>query len=95
MRYVQLTSQQEQQLNQLYKTSQHYRERQCAHALLLSHRNYIIPDLADLFVVDRDTVVRWMERWQDWLTNTENPLTLQDQARAGRPSSLVSDQKKA
>ena len=95
MRYVQLTSQQEQQLNQLYKTSQHHRERQRAHALLLSHRNYTIPDLADLFVVDRDTVVRWMERWQDWLTNTENPLTLQDQARAGRPSSLVSDQKKA
>ena len=95
MRYVQLTSQQEQQLNQLYKTSQHHRERQRAHALLSSHRNYTIPDLADLFVVDRDTVVRWMERWQDWLTNTENPLTLQDQARAGRPSSLVSDQKKA
>lgn len=95
MRYVQLTSQQEQQLNQLYKTSQHHRERQRAHALLLSHRNYTIPDLADLFVVDRDTVVRWMDRWQDWLTNTENPLTLQDQARAGRPSSLVSDQKKA
>ena len=95
MRYVQLTSQQEQQLNQLYKTSQHHRERQRAHALLLSHRNYTIPDPADLFVVDRDTVVRWMDRWQDWLTNTENPLTLQDQARAGRPSSLVSDQKKA
>ena len=95
MRYVQLTSQQEQQLNQLYKTSQHHRERQRAHALLLSHRNYTIPDLADLFIVDRDTVVRWMDRWQDWLTNTENPLTLQDQARTGRPSSLVSDQKKA
>ena len=95
MRYVQLTSQQEQQLNQLYKTSQHHRERQRTQALLLSHRNYTIPDLADLFIVDRDTVVRWMDRWQDWLTNTENPLTLQDQARAGRPSGLVSDQKKA
>ena len=60
MRYVQLTNQQEQQLNQLYKTSQHHRERQRAHALLLSHRNYTIPDLADLFIVDRDTVVRWI-----------------------------------
>lgn len=95
MRYVQLTNQQEQQLIQLYKTSQDHRERQRAHALLLSHRTYTIPDLADLFEVDRDTVSRWMDRWQEWLGNTQEPLTLQDQARAGRPSSLVVDQKKA
>ena len=95
MRYVQLTSQQQQQLIQLYKNSQHYRERQRAHALLLSHRNYTIPDLADLFEVDRDTVSRWMDRWQEWLVNTQQPLTLQDQARAGQPSNLASDQKKA
>lgn len=95
MRYVQLTTQQEQQLTQLYKISQDHRERQRAQALLLSHRNYTIPDLADLFEVDRDTVSRWMDRWQEWLVNTQIPLTLQDQGRAGRSSSLVSDQKKA
>ena len=94
MRYVQLTTQQELQLTQLYKTSQDHRERQRAQALLLSHRNYTIPDLADLFEVDRDTVSRWMDRWQEWLVNTQMPLTLQDQGRAGRPSNLVSDQKK-
>ena len=91
MRYVQLTSHQEEQLSQLHKTSQDHRERQRAQALLLSHRNYTIPDLADLFEVDRDTVSRWMDRWQEWLVNTQQPLTLQDQARAGRPSGLVSD----
>ena len=94
-RYVQLTSPQQQQLAHLYKTSQDHRERQRAQALLLSHRNYTIPNLADLFEVDRDTVSRWMDRWQEWLINTQQPLTLQDQARAGRPASLALDQKKA
>ena len=95
MRYVQLTSQQQQQRIQLYKTSHDHHDHRRAQALLRSHRNYTIPDLADLFVVDRGTVIRWMDRWQEWLTKTESPLTLQDQARAERPSSLASDQKKA
>lgn len=95
MRYIQLTSQQGQQLTQLYKTSPDHRERQRAHALLLSQRNYSIPDLADLFEVDRDTVSRWMTRWQDWLADTTQPLTLLDEPRLGRPATLTDDQKKA
>jgi transposase len=95
MRYVQLTTQQSQQLTQLYKTSQDYRERQRAHALLLSQRNYTIPDLADLFEVDRDTISHWMDRWQEWLTDSQKTLTLHDQARSGRPATLSTDQKKA
>ena len=75
MRYVQLTTQQSQQLTQLYKTSQDHRERQRAHALLLSQRSYIVPDLADLFEVDRDTITYWMDRWQDWLTDSQKPCT--------------------
>lgn len=58
MRYVQLTSAQSQLLNQLYKSSPDHRERQRAHALLLSERGYSIPDLADLLAVDRDTISR-------------------------------------
>lgn len=100
MRYVQLSTAQTQQLTQLYKTSPDHRERQRAHALLLSERNYTIPDLADLFQVDRDTVSRWMDRWQDWLAHTQQPerptaLTLQDQPRSGRSPNLTTDQKKA
>lgn len=94
MRYVQLTPAQSQQLNQLYKTSSDHRERQRAHALLLSERGYTIPDLAELFAVDRDTISRWIDRWQHWLTTPQQSLTLLDQARQGRPSGLAPDQKK-
>lgn len=95
MRYIQLTTQQSQHLTQLYKTSTDHRERQRAHALLLSQRSYTIPDLADLFEVDRDTISDWMDRWQDWLADSQKPLALQDQARSGRPARLTDDQKKA
>lgn len=94
MRYIQLTTQQTQQLTQLYKTSHDHRERQRAHALLLSQRNYTIPDLADLFEVDRDTITHWMDRWQEALIDSRKTLTLHDQARSGRPSTLSADQKK-
>lgn len=73
MRFIELTSEQRHQLTLLYKTSQDHRERQRAHALLLSKRNYSIPDLADLFELDRDTVSRWMDRWQDWLPTLTSP----------------------
>lgn len=94
MRYIQLTSEQSQQLTQLYKTSTDHRERQRAHALLLSQRNYTIPDLADLFEVDRDTVSRWMDRWQEWLLKANQPLALLDEPRSGRPAILSTTQKK-
>lgn len=94
MRYVSLTTNQVDQLTQLYKNSPDHRERQRAHALLLSQRNYSISDLADLFVVDRDTIGRWMDRWQDWLSQTQPALSLQDQPRRGRTPNLTDDQKK-
>lgn len=94
MRYVSLTTDQINQLTQLYKTSPDHRERQRAQALLLSQRNYSVPDLADLFEVDRDTIGRWMDRWQDWLNQPQPDLSLQDQPRSGRTSTLNLDQKK-
>lgn len=100
MRYISLTTNELALLTQLYKTSPNHRERQRAHALLLSQRNYSIPDLADFFEVDRDTVSRWMDRWQDWLSQTQRPeqktpLTLQDGPRPGRTPALSPAQKKA
>lgn len=95
MRYIHLTTQQSEQLTQLYKTSVDHRERQRAHALLLSQRNYTVPELADLFEVHRDTITDWMDRCQHWLAEAHKPLLLQDQARSGRPSTLDTDQKKA
>ena len=95
MRFISLTTHQVDQLTQLYKSSPDHRERQRAHVLLLSQRNYSIPDLADLFMVDRDTIGRWMDRWQEWLNQTQSALNLQDQPRSGRTPNLTNDQKKA
>ena len=95
MRYILLTSEQQTHLTLLYKTSQDHRERQRAHALLLSSRHYSIEDLALLFDLDRDMISRWMNRWEEWLTGFQKPLDLQDQQRSGRPATLSPDQKKA
>jgi transposase len=93
MRYVELTTQQTGQLTELYKASSSHRERQRAQALLLSSRGFTIPALSDLFEVDRDTITRWFDRWQEWL-ETRATLCLQDQLRPGRPAELDRDQKK-
>lgn len=58
MRFVKLTQEQVDQLAQLYRESGNHRERQRAQALLLSNRGYTMEQLAELFVVDRDT---WSE----------------------------------
>lgn len=95
MRYINLSPDQQTQLTLLYKTSQDHRERQRAHALLLSSRHYGIAELATLFDVDRDTISRWMDHWEQWPTDSQEPPDLQDQYRSGRPSTLSADQKKA
>jgi transposase len=92
MRYVRLSEEQTVQLEQLYKHSLHHRERQRAQALLLSHRGYPIEQLAELFAVDRDTVSRWFDRWDQPAASCS--IALQDQARAGRPSKLSNEEKK-
>jgi transposase len=95
MRFIELTSEEQQHLTLLYKTSDDHRERQRAHALLLSARRYSISDLAELFDLDRDTISRWMNRWQEWLADTQKAPDLRDQRRSGRPAVLSADQKKA
>lgn len=93
MRFLELTLHQTQLLSDLYKTSSDHRERQRAHALLLNSRGHSIPFLAELFEVDRETITRWLDRFADSSTST-NTLSLQDQARSGRPTTLAEDQKK-
>ena len=95
MRYIHLSPDQQTQLTLLYKSSPDHRERQRAHALLLSNRHYSIGDLATLFEVDRDTVSRWMDHWEQWPTDSQQPMDLQDHYRSGRPNTLSTDQKKA
>ena len=95
MRFIELTSQEHEHLTLLYKTSQDHRERQRAQALLLSARRYSICELAALFDLDRDTISRWMNRWQAWLADSQKAPVLCDQRRSGRPAVLSADQKKA
>ena len=59
-----LTDDQQVALTHLYQTGNCHRQRQRAHAVLLSAQGYSIVQLAELFVVDRDTVSRWLDAWQ-------------------------------
>ena len=42
-----------------------FRVRQRAHAILLSAKDYRIDQLVDIFEVDRDTITRWLDRWDE------------------------------
>lgn len=55
-----------------------------AHGLLLSHRGFKIDEIAQAYAVDRETVVRWFNRWEQW-----GIVGLQDQVRSGRPEKLT------
>jgi transposase len=92
MRFVKLTQEQVNQLEQLYRESGNHRERQRAQALLLSNRGYTMEQLAELFVVDRDTISNWFTSWTQQQTKEE--IGLQDAARSGRPSGLSAAEKK-
>jgi len=67
-----------------------FRVRQRAHAILLSAKGYRIDQLVDIFFpdlrsgVDRDTITRWLDRWQE-----DHFDGLEDAPRSGRPRSIV------
>lgn len=81
MKYVTpLTEQDITTLNQTYQAHNNHRVRQRAHAILLSHRGYKIPDISLLLESHRDRVSTWIDRWhQMGITG------LYDQPRSGRP----------
>ncbi len=90
MRYVELTTTEQEDLKRIADHSPDRRERSRAHALLLSAKGYYIEQLSDIFFVDRDTVARWLGRWQQ-----SKMSSLKDVPRSGRPSKLSAVQKKA
>lgn len=89
MRYTSLTDQEQEGLKHIADYSSDRRERIRAHGLLLSHKGYYIEQLADIFFVDRDTVARWLDRWQQSKFDS-----LKDGHRSGRPGKLNKEQKK-
>jgi len=84
MKFVQpLTEPQRTRLAQVHKTARTHRERQRAHAVLLSAKGYTLDHLADIFEADRDTVSRWLEAW-----HTHGFGGLADDPKSGRPAKL-------
>lgn len=85
MKFVSPLTQEEQMaLTQVYQTGNGHRLRQRAHAVLLSAQGYSIAQLAELFAVDRDTVSRWLNTWQQ-----TGILGLSDAPKSGRPRKVT------
>jgi transposase len=70
-------------LMQVRKSSPCHRERERAHAILLSAKGYSLDQLADIFEADRDTVSHWLDDWQ-----AQGLEGLRDAAKPGRPAKL-------
>ncbi len=73
-----------------HQKSENYRVRNRAHAILLSFEKYPIDEIAVICGVHRNTVSRWIERWNQFglkgLSDVEKDgrppiLTLEEQAR--------------
>ena len=52
-------------LETLHHKAKTHRQRQRAHAVLLSAKGFTLEQLADIFSVDRDTVCGWLNLWQE------------------------------
>lgn len=52
-------------LEAMHHQAKTHRQRQRAHAVLLSAKGFTLEQLADIFSVDRDTVSGWLDAWQD------------------------------
>lgn len=74
-----LTDTQKAALGKLHHQGQTHRQRQRAHAVLLSDKGYTIEQLADIFGADRDTVSGWLHRWHQ-----QGLDALSDAPKAGR-----------
>jgi transposase len=83
-----LTEEQRDELRELMKTANEQVRRR-VHAVLLNSRGYSVDQIANIYEVDRDTVSRWLDQWEDDGTNG-----LHDQAGRGRKPSLNEKEQK-
>ena len=85
MRYVApLTAPQQELLEKTRHQSPSPRARARAHSLLLSAQGRSIPDIAQIYHVDRDTVATWLTNWEQ-----QGEASLYDRPRSGRPPKLT------
>jgi len=59
-----LTESQRTALEQMHLHGPTARQRQRAHAVLLSAKGYTLDQLADILRTDRDTISGWLDAWQ-------------------------------
>ena len=52
-------------LETVHHDAKTHRQRQRAHAVLLSGKGFTVPQMADIFSVDRDTISGWLDTWQE------------------------------
>lgn len=83
MKRVSLSEWERQVLRQAHKSATSHRERQRAHAILLSDKGYRLDQLADIFEADRDTISRWLDDWREHGIDG-----LRDAPKPGRPAKL-------
>ncbi|MDW7690655.1 helix-turn-helix domain-containing protein [Flammeovirgaceae bacterium SG7u.111] len=89
-RYITLSASEEMELKTLKKQGGSERERDRAHALLLSNKGHTIDMLRDIFEVRRATISEWFDRWE-----SSKAAGLMDAPKSGRPSIYtVEEQKK-
>jgi len=87
-RYVsKLSETQREELEKLNKSSSSARVRTRAHAILLSSEGFTIEELMEIFQVERDTISRWLNNWEQ--SNFEG---LPDKIRSGRTPTLNEDE---
>src|SRR5581483_7007700 len=85
---TELSEEQREELRELMKTANEQVRRR-AHAVLLNSRGYSVDRIADIYEVDRDTVTRWLDRWED-----EGAAGLHDQEGRGRKPILTEREQK-
>ena len=89
MRYIAALEEEERaELGRLHRDAPTHRQRQRAHAMLLSARGYCVEELADIFDSDRDAVARWLDHWERRTPGGALLEALSDAPKSGRPSKL-------
>lgn len=82
-KFVELTPSEQQRLEEHWHHGESARVRQRAQAVLLSHRQYTLNEIAEIFQVHRDTVAAWIKAWEK-----DQEAGLSDGERSGAPPKL-------
>lgn len=89
-RFIYLSASEIKYLESQKKRSSVERERDRAHALLLSSRGYSMDSITSIFNISRDTVTSWFNRWED--LGVKGGLS--DAPKSGRPTIFSSSEQK-